>query len=220
MQQKDIERFWSKVDKSGECWIWTAFRSKGYGMFQLKGKAEGAHRIAYTLAYGPIPEGMFVCHACDNPPCVRPDHLWLGTIQDNNRDRDQKGRADYDGEKNPHAKLTQAQVDDIRYLYETGNYTRQALADTYGISVSTIDNITYYNNWNKGDRPTKQQDHRFGSGYLKRGEKSGKAKFTQAQVNEIRRRHSTGSISQKQLAYEYGVGESTISRIIRGEAYE
>lgn len=91
----DGSTFWSNVDQSGSCWVWLRSRSggrMGYGRVQFRGRLEVAHRVAWTLAIGPIPEGLFVLHKCDNPPCVRPDHLFLGTAQDNSRDRDEKGR--------------------------------------------------------------------------------------------------------------------------------
>lgn len=90
------DRFWAKVDRSDAdgCWEWTAHRSpKGYGAFTITGQTPTrAHRYAYTITYGPIPDGLMVLHACDNPPCVRPDHLWLGTASDNMRDAYTKGR--------------------------------------------------------------------------------------------------------------------------------
>lgn len=80
------------VDANG-CWVHTNERtSKGYARLDIDGKHHRAHRVAWQLVNGPIPEGMVVCHACDNPPCVRPDHLWLGTVQDNNADMAAKGR--------------------------------------------------------------------------------------------------------------------------------
>jgi hypothetical protein len=76
------ERFWAKVDKSGgpsACWLWTASTNKGYGQLEIDGRPEGAHRIAYKLSIGPIPNGLSVCHSCDNPPCCNPSHLFLGS---------------------------------------------------------------------------------------------------------------------------------------------
>jgi hypothetical protein len=95
------ERFWSKVDKGGPvhpalgtaCWTWTAYRNpKGYGILGRDGSARLAHRIAWEIERGPIPDGLFACHRCDNPACVRVEHLFLGTSGDNTRDAAAKGR--------------------------------------------------------------------------------------------------------------------------------
>lgn len=88
-------RFWRKVDKSGECWIWTGARAPppwDYGKFRLDGRAVDAHRVSWEFSYGPIPDGLWVLHRCDVPGCVRPEHLFLGTAQDNSRDMMRKGR--------------------------------------------------------------------------------------------------------------------------------
>lgn len=97
MNDGTLKRFWSKVNKSGECWIWTASkRNKGYGAFvypSLDGDIiQGrAHRFSWEIHFGPIPEGLCVLHKCDIPACVNPEHLFLGTKADNNRDLYEKG---------------------------------------------------------------------------------------------------------------------------------
>ena len=83
------EGFWRKVQRDDGCWMWTAGRDgDGYGSYRNK----RAHRVAWQLTRGPIPDGLVVCHSCDNPACVRPDHLFLGTQQDNIQDMLRKGR--------------------------------------------------------------------------------------------------------------------------------
>lgn len=87
------ERFWAKVERTEECWFWTAARNRaGYGNFWANGSYVNAHVMAYKLAVGDVPIGMFVLHRCDNPACVRPDHLFIGEPVDNTRDMIQKGR--------------------------------------------------------------------------------------------------------------------------------
>lgn len=91
------ERFWPKTKKVGDCLEWQGVRGKaGYGKTGAGGRGGKTlltHRLAWELTNGPIPEGMCVCHTCDNPPCVNPDHLWLGTHDDNMRDKVAKGRS-------------------------------------------------------------------------------------------------------------------------------
>lgn len=88
-----MDRFWSRVDKDGACWEWAGARHpQGYGVFSAGGRSLRAHRFAFQLANGPIPEGMFVLHSCDNPPCVNPAHLRLGSHADNMRDMSARRR--------------------------------------------------------------------------------------------------------------------------------
>lgn len=143
------ERFWEKVDKSGDCWLWTASLTRGgYGQFPLrKGIIRRAHRIAWQLANGDVPEGMWVLHRCDNPRCVRPDHLFLGTPQDNSADMAAKGRGSkLRGSAKPGAKLTEADVVIIRAERARG-VTGTELGRRYGVHRSTIYHICQRDHW-------------------------------------------------------------------------
>ena len=141
----DIKRFWSKVDKSGECWLWTASRKpNGYGQFTKKPLVFYAHRVAYEATYGPIPDGLNVCHRCDNPPCVRPDHLFIGTPLQNAQDKVAKGRGGNGWLKHSweasKAKLTPTQVLEVRRAFARGA-TRLQLAATYDLTPDSIGRI-------------------------------------------------------------------------------
>lgn len=144
-----VTRFWAKVDKRGpdECWEWTDFRDPfGYGKIGIDGKNKQAHRFSYELHYGSIAEGLCVCHHCDNPGCVNPAHLFLGTTDDNNKDRERKGRG-IQGSTHHHAVLTEAQVIEIRRKYVRRIVTYSALASEYGVAKSTIAGIIERKAW-------------------------------------------------------------------------
>ena len=139
------DRFWSKVDKSGDCWEWIACKDdKGYGRFYLDGKQTYAQRTALALSGVDVPSDMFVCHKCDNPGCVNPDHLFVGTCGDNLRDMAEKGRSTI-GETNPNAKLCELDVQLIRELCKTR--PQREIADWFGISGGTVSCINTRTRW-------------------------------------------------------------------------
>lgn len=145
------ERFWAKVNTSepGGCWIWTGSRtSSGYGTFGLGEGTALAHRFSWELRHGPLPEGIFVCHHCDNPPCVNPDHMFLGTPAENSLDMLIKGRAKggASGERNHSALLTEDTVCAIRDRLARGE-SQAAIAADYGVVKSTVGKISTGKNW-------------------------------------------------------------------------
>ena len=141
-----VDRFWEKVEKGPDCWLWTAGRfSNGYGEFRVGSTNKPAQRVAWELTYGIIPEGVFVCHHCDNPICVRPSHLFMGTAADNAADMVSKGRNRL-GDRNGRSKVTWAQVDEIRELWTSG-VNQQELAARYKISDSQVANIVHHKSW-------------------------------------------------------------------------
>jgi hypothetical protein len=149
--ESDINRFVIKVRKQESgCWEWQAYRDrKGYGRFGLnKNKNFQAHRFAYELWVGPVPDKMCVCHHCDNPPCVNPEHLFLGTHADNLVDMFNKGRQpDRSGENGGRSVLSKENVAQIRELYATGQYSQRRLAESFGVSQWAVHSIIHYIHW-------------------------------------------------------------------------
>jgi len=142
------ERFWAKVDKHGPngCWNWTAGEDGcGYGRIKVNGKMAYAHRVSWELTNGPIPEGMQVLHHCDNPSCVNPAHLFLGTVADNSRDMVSKERQAR-GEAHSQAKLTEQEVYEIRALLKAG-YPQREIASAYDVDYRTINDIKTGKTW-------------------------------------------------------------------------
>jgi hypothetical protein len=149
MKKQIEDRFWSKVEKGPveQCWPWKAsFLRGGYGYFFLEGTKQ-AHRMAYELTYGEIPSGKSVLHTCDNPSCCNPAHLFVGTQVDNMVDAEGKGRRRYARGEGSNAKLTQAQVKEIRRKYATKNYTYVRLATEYSVSFAAIWKIVQRKSW-------------------------------------------------------------------------
>ena len=156
------ERFWPKVQVGAidECWPWVGGRTKsGYGTFGLGSMADGtrrgvmAHRFSYELHNGPIPDGLFVCHHCDNPPCVNPAHLFAAPPRMNTLDMHRKGRGfipvgpALSGEESPASKLTESQVIEMRALYEGGEHRLPVIAMRFGVSKSNVHMIVKRKTW-------------------------------------------------------------------------
>lgn len=144
-----VVRFWAKVDKGGDCWLWTARHNQGgYGNFYPQGKESWlAHRYAYFLEHGEIPAGLCVLHRCDTRACVRPDHLFLGTQLENIADRHAKHRdARQPGVLHPQAKLNPAIALEIQRKVAEGVSSQQVALD-FGIGYSTVRRIVKGEHW-------------------------------------------------------------------------
>lgn len=147
----EILRFLGNIDIQyyDSCWEWKLGKSKdGYGKVKIQGKTKVASRVSYEMFFGAIPDGMLVCHTCDNPPCCNPKHLFLGTYADNTHDKINKGRSNYlFGSKHQNTKLTEDQVREIRLLYSTGNYTQVELSKIFGTCFQNISDIISHKRW-------------------------------------------------------------------------
>lgn len=135
------------INKETGCWEWTGAKRDGYGKIIMGSRKDGsrhtasAHRISYEYCYGEIPDGMIICHKCDNPACINPEHLFVGTPLDNARDRDRKGRnVNLCGEENRSAKLTKKIVQEAREERSAKGTSYEKLAKKYGVAKKTIMN--------------------------------------------------------------------------------
>ena len=152
IQLSPEQRFFRNTIKEDSCWIWIGGKSRsGYGRFSVRGKQVFAHRFSYSRFKGEIPPSLFVCHACDRPACVNPDHLWLGTNTDNMRDASNKGRM-CSGENNRATKLTRDQAQEI---LDNPHLSASYFVEKFGIERSTPYAIRKGKSWK----------------YLKRGER-------------------------------------------------
>jgi hypothetical protein len=167
------ERFWKFVVKADGCWSWLGCTApNGYGLIYDKklDRKIPAHRLSYEMHIGPVPEGYFVCHRCDNPPCTNPEHLFVGTPKDNSQDMAKKGRSGLTrhperaargtrnarfthpettarGEESGQAKLTESQVREIRQLHNTGAHSQKSLGKKFGVCKATIYYIVNNLSW-------------------------------------------------------------------------
>ncbi len=160
------DRLWARVEKTPTCWLWTGATAPmgWYGHLAYQGRHLAAHRLSWELANGPIPRGLHVLHRCDNPPCVRPDHLFLGTNRDNVRDASCKGRLHFGdangtrthpervarGERAGAAVLSLGDVMEIRRRYALGDVSQSQLAIEFGVAQSSIGRAIRGETWRQG----------------------------------------------------------------------
>ena len=194
-------RFWSKVriTEAADCWLWIAARHiKGYGAVKYNKRMWKAHRVAWELVNGPIPESMLVLHHCDNPPCVNPKHLWLGTQQDNVADRDAKGRqasGDRSGsrlhpESRPRGETHYTKLHPEKVIRGDEHYARRR-----------PDLLAWGDKNGSRKHPERLRP--------RRGVDNEQSKLTEAQVREIRE----ASEAQHIIAKRFGISQMHVSRI-------
>ena len=142
-----IQSFYDRVQTAGDCWEWTGGKDRqGYGRMRVNGKHVSAHRFSYELNVGRIPSGLMVCHRCDNPGCVKPSHLFIGTAKDNNHDAVKKGRtARTCGTQNGNAKLKPSDIVRIKELCKSN--TQRQVARKFGISQMCVSKIVRGLKW-------------------------------------------------------------------------
>lgn len=152
LKEKDLDRFWDKIDKTNDCWNWTAATTtQGYGRFKLNGKLVSAHVLSYMIHNDDYDSTKDVCHKCDNPSCVNPDHLFLGSRSDNMLDCLRKGRLNskppcVKGERNGQSKLTVDDVIAIKALLKT-SVTQKSIAQMFNVSPRAISDINNNKTW-------------------------------------------------------------------------
>lgn len=153
MDARVVERFWSKVEKTSDCWCWKAksVDANGYGIFKIGKRSFRAHRLAWELANGHTPGTLLVCHTCDTPWCVNPGHLFLGTPRDNYYDCLAKGRYSPKGTGNAASKLDDIGIRKIRRLYASGTWSQRAIARKFNVNQTTISAIVRGAKWRHVD---------------------------------------------------------------------
>lgn len=201
-EKRREKRFWSRVRKTRKCWLWTgSINKKGYGVFASE-HSNLAHRYSWVLAHGiTVPDQLYVLHTCDCRHCVNPSHLYAGTPQDNVDDMMERGRwTPFRGEENPQAKLTEADVKEIRRRCGAGE-TQASVAQEYGITPVTVSCVCTGKNWGwlPGSRPARPRV------------------FLQpSDISKIRAKLTTGH-THCSIAKLFGVSRTAVTAIATGQ---
>lgn len=206
------ERFYAKISTTPTdtgCLEWTAGTTKaGYGHINIGGKHVYAHRLAWELVNGPIPDGMCVCHRCDRPACCRIEHLFLGSMAENMHDREAKGRGNRRnsrGEKSHMAKLTESQVSEIRSDSKFAGWTQREIAQHFGISQQQVSRILNRKKWthldSSDDLPIR------------------KTRLTEDEVLEMRSATYAGC-TQHEIAKRFGISSAQVNHILHRKAWK
>ncbi len=202
------ERFWAKVERrrKNQCWLWLAsLRGRGYGQFGgplCHGAHGAAHRISWLIHFGPIPDGLFVLHHCDNPRCVNPSHLFLGTHQDNMADRDAKNRVAH-GERHYRATTSAAKVGMARRMFSAGSSIAEITAAT-SLSRRILKRVIEGKQWKRAPGPI--------------SEVPTTRKLTMEDAQIIRRRRADGEFLTA-IAADFGIDQSMVSLIASGKRF-
>lgn len=205
------------IDENTGCWNWTKLKNHlGYGVCSYKNIGRGAHRVSYTIFVGEIPENMMVLHRCDNRACVNPEHLWIGTQDDNMKDMAQKGRS----RKGKHykvnrKKLTKPQTEKMVLLFGVKRY--KEIAKMFSVSVGTVYSIKKEYGLTKPRTENKVLKTKKG-GLINSRENHPCAKLTLAQVEEIRAKLQQGC-KQCEMSRQYNVSTTAIFNIAKGNRW-
>lgn len=200
MTDKLVKKFWNYVDKTDTCWNWDGRGSiRGYGYICVRlPQHVSAHRFSWMLHNGAIPKGMVICHKCDRPCCVNPNHLFMGTQSNNVADKVSKGRG-FIQLAYANAHLSADQIKEIRASYKPHKITQQTLAKKYGVTRENIHYILKGKSWGHLDGAS---------------EKDERIKLTDKMIQEIRHRYQMGRGSHRAIARQFGVSKTHITRIL------